>query len=137
MLGGAALARRYVEEDCVKSYACGRVAYARDAFAGLDLMDRIVSHGGNDFDVHLAELRHKNAGRPVNQSRKLGRAADPRPMRPVDFDEVRLRRAELTRGVAGPVPPFSGAQTIARGPAKAIGPYLHERLLYQFQGSYP
>src|SRR4029077_14192238 len=53
MLGGAALTRRYVEEDCVKSYACGRVAYARDAFAGLDLMDRIVSHGGNDFDVHL------------------------------------------------------------------------------------
>src|SRR5216684_697002 len=35
MLGGAALTRRYVEEDCVKSYACGRVAYARDAFDGL------------------------------------------------------------------------------------------------------
>ncbi len=133
MLGGAALTRRYVEEDCVKSYACGRVAYARDAFAGLDLMDRIVSHGGNDFDVHLAELRHKNAGRPVNQSRKLGRAADPRPMRPVDFDEVRLRRAELTRGVPVPEPPFWGAQTIARVPAKAIVPYLNERMLYQFQ----
>jgi len=136
MLGGAALTRRYVEEDCVKSYACGRVAYARDAFAGLDLMDRIVSHGGNDFDVHLAELRHKNAGRPVNQSRKLGRAADPRPMRPVDFDEVRLRRAELTRGVPVPAPPFWGAQTIARVPAKAIVPYLNERMLYQFQWGY-
>ncbi len=77
MLGGAALTRRYVEEDCVKSYACGRVAYARDAFDGLALMDRIV---GNDFDGHLAELRKKNAGRPPgNPSRKLGRAADPRP----------------------------------------------------------
>src|SRR6266700_1670244 len=136
MLGGAALTRRYVEEDCVKSYACGRVAYARDAFAGLDLMDRIVSHGGNDFDVHLAELRHKNAGRPVNQTRKLGRAADPRPMRPVDFDEVRLRRAELTSGVPVPVPPFWGAQTIARVPAKAIVSYLNERMLYQFQWGY-
>src|SRR5438876_197443 len=136
MLGGAALTRRYVEEDCVKSYGCGRVAYARDAFAGLDLMDRIVSHGGNDFDVHLAELRHKNAGRPVNQSRKLGRAADPRPMRPVDFDEIRLRRAELTRGVPVPEPPFWGAQTIARVPAKAIVPYLNERMLYQFQWGY-
>src|SRR5260370_38050763 len=114
MLGGAALARRYVEEDCVKSYACGRVAYARDAFAGLDLMDRIVSHGGNDFDVHLAELRHKNAGRPVNPSRKLGRAADPPPMRPVDFDEGRLLRAELTRGVPGPQPACWGAHTSAR-----------------------
>ncbi len=79
---------------------------------------------------------HKNAGRPVNQSRKLGRAADPRPMRPVDFDEVRLRRAELTRGVPVPVPPFWGAQTIARVPAKAIVPYLNERMLYQFQWGY-
>src|SRR5436305_11940973 len=109
MLGGAALTRRYVEEDCVKSYACGRVAYARDAFDGLALMDRIV---GNDFDGHLADGQEKNIGRPVNQSRKLGRAADARPMRPVDLEEIRLRRAELNRGLPAPVPPFWGAQTI-------------------------
>ncbi|MBV9584975.1 MAG: homocysteine S-methyltransferase family protein, partial [Alphaproteobacteria bacterium] len=54
MLGGAALTRRYVEEDCVKSYACGRVAYARDAFDGLALMDRIT---GNDFDGYLDEVQ--------------------------------------------------------------------------------
>ncbi|WP_430321779.1 cobalamin-dependent protein, partial [Salmonella enterica] len=30
MLGGAALTRRYVEEDCVRAYGSGRVAYARD-----------------------------------------------------------------------------------------------------------
>jgi 5-methyltetrahydrofolate--homocysteine methyltransferase len=133
MLGGAALTRRYVEEDCVKSYACGRVAYARDAFDGLALMDHIV---GNNFDGHLAEVRQKNIGRPVNQTRKLGRAADPRPMRPVDFAEIRLRRAELTRGVPVPVPPFWGAQIIARVPPKAIVPYLNERMLYQFQWGY-
>src|SRR5262244_789267 len=52
MLGGAALTRRYVEDDCVKAYDSGRVAYARDAFDGLALMDRIVSrhNDGNDFD---------------------------------------------------------------------------------------
>src|SRR5437016_5587219 len=59
MLGGAALTRRYVEEDCVKSYACGRVPYARDAFDGLALMDRIV---GNDLDGYLSEVRRKNEG---------------------------------------------------------------------------
>src|SRR6185437_11219646 len=53
MLGGAALTRRYVEEDCVKAYGPGRVAYARDAFDGLALMDRIV---GNDFDGYLTEV---------------------------------------------------------------------------------
>ena len=42
MLGGAALTRRYVEGDCGKAHETGRVVYARDAFAGLDLMDKIV-----------------------------------------------------------------------------------------------
>src|SRR5579871_6031270 len=133
MLGGAALTRRYVEEDCVKSYAAGRVAYARDAFDGLALMDRIV---GNDFDGYLAEVRRRNEGRPVNESRKLGRAADPRPPRPVDLEETRLRRAELSRGVAVPEPPFWGRQVLARVPVKAIVPYLNERMLYQFQWGY-
>jgi 5-methyltetrahydrofolate--homocysteine methyltransferase len=133
MLGGAALTRRYVEEDCVKAYACGRVAYARDAFDGLALMDRIV---GNDFDGYLAEVQQKNAGRPVNEKRKLGRAADARPHRPVDLEEIRLRRAELNRDVPVPVPPFWGPRTIARVPAKAVVPYLNERMLYQFQWGY-
>ncbi len=133
MLGGAALTRRYVEEDCVKAYASGRVAYARDAFDGLGLMDRIV---GNDFDGYLAEAQRKNAGRPVNERRKLGRAGDARPQRPVDLEEIRLRRAELNRGVPVPVPPFWGAQTIARVPVKAVVPYLNERMLYQFQWGY-
>jgi len=98
MLGGAALTRRYVEEDCTKVYEAGRVAYARDAFAGLDLMDKIVT---GRFDTHLEEVRRKNEGRPVNPSRKLGRAADPKPLRPIDAEEIRLRRAELTSRLSG------------------------------------
>ena len=133
MLGGAALTRRYVEEDCVKAYASGRVAYARDAFDGLALMDRIV---GNDFDGYLAEVQRRNAGRPVNEKRKLGRAGDASPQRPIDLEEIRLRRAELNRDVPVPVPPFWGTQTIARVPVKAIVPYLNERMLYQFQWGY-
>jgi 5-methyltetrahydrofolate--homocysteine methyltransferase len=133
MLGGAALTRRYVEEDCVKSYAAGRVAYARDAFDGLGLMDKIVS--GN-FDAHLDEVRAKNEGRAVKPSRKLGRAADPRPVRPVDLDEIRLRRAELTRNVPVPQPPFWGPRAITRLSPKAVVPYLNERMLYQFQWGY-
>jgi 5-methyltetrahydrofolate--homocysteine methyltransferase len=130
MLGGAALTRRYVEEDCVKAYEAGRVAYARDAFDGLALMDRIV---GNDFDFYLAEAQEKNATRPKNESRKLGRAADARVLRPVDFEEIRLRRAELTSGVAVPTPPFWGARVLERVPVKSVAPYLNERMLYQFQ----
>ena len=58
----------------------GRVAYARDAFDGLDLMDKIV---GNDFDGYLAEVQaqERRHGR-VNPTRKLGRAADARAAAP-------------------------------------------------------
>ena len=127
VLGGAALTRRYVEEDCRSSYGGGRVAYAGDAFDGLSLMEKIVD---GRFDDHLATAR---AARPANARRKLGRAADPKPLRPVDLEEIRLRRTELHRGLAAPEPPFWGAQTIAQIPVKALVPYLNERMLYQFQ----
>jgi 5-methyltetrahydrofolate--homocysteine methyltransferase len=133
MLGGAALTRRYVEEDCVKSYGCGRVVYARDAFDGLDIMDKVVNQR---FDDHLAALTAKNAGRVVNEKRKLGRAADARPLRPLDLEEIRLRRTELTSKVPVPEPPFWGPRTIARVPVKALVPFLNERMLYQFQWGY-
>src|SRR5258707_13322697 len=79
MLGGAARTRRYVEEDCVTSFASARVAYARDAFDGLALMDRIVR---NDFDGYLTQVQEKSAGRPKNQTSKLGRAAASAVLRP-------------------------------------------------------
>jgi 5-methyltetrahydrofolate--homocysteine methyltransferase len=133
LLGGAALTKRYVEEDCVAAYGAGRVAYARDAFDGLALMDKVVS---GTFDTHLADLQQKAKGRPVNETRKLGRAADERPLRPIDVEEIRLRRAELTRGVAVPVPPFWGPRTLERIPVSTILPYLNERMLYQFHWGY-
>jgi len=133
MLGGAALTRRYVEEDCVKAYACGRVAYAGDAFDGLHLMDKVMTGA---FDRHIAELKAKAENKPVNEKRKLGRAADAKVMRPVDLEEIRLRRTELTHDLAVPAPPFWGPRTIARVPVKALVPFLNERMLYQFHWGY-
>ena len=57
-------------------------------------------------------------------------------MRPVDLDEIRLRRAELTRDIAVPQPPFWGPRAITRVSPKAVVPYLNERMLYQFQWGY-
>jgi 5-methyltetrahydrofolate--homocysteine methyltransferase len=57
-------------------------------------------------------------------------------LRPLDLDEIRLRRAELTRDVAVPEPPFWGPRTITRLSPKAVVPYLNERMLYQFQWGY-
>jgi 5-methyltetrahydrofolate--homocysteine methyltransferase len=128
LLGGAALTRKYVEEDCVSAYGPGRVAYARDAFDGLELMEKVMT---GRFDQHLDAAQAKRKGRPSNQKRVLGQAA--RPLRPVDTEEVRLRRAELASGVPIPEPPFWGARMIEQVPVKALVPYLNETMLFQFQ----
>jgi 5-methyltetrahydrofolate--homocysteine methyltransferase len=48
LLGGAALTRKFVEEDCRNAYEKGEsVHYAKDAFAGLRLMDSITQDKAN------------------------------------------------------------------------------------------
>ncbi len=128
LLGGAALTRGYVEDDCVRAYACGRVAYARDAFDGLHLMDKVT---GNAFDDYLAAVQAKRVGKTRNPSRTLGQA-DARAFRPVDVGAVQERRRRLTRDVPVAAPPFWGARVIEAAP-KAIVPFINERSLYQFQ----
>jgi 5-methyltetrahydrofolate--homocysteine methyltransferase len=132
MLGGAALTRNYVEDDCVRAYAqsdrLGRVAYARDAFDGLHLMDRVM---GNGFDDYLAALQAKRAGKPKNEKRVLG-TADPRGFAPVEIGYAQERRRRLTAGEPVPDPPFWGPRAIEASP-KAVIPFINERSLYQFQ----
>jgi len=128
MLGGAALTRNYVEDDCVRAYACGRVAYARDAFDGLNLMNKVT---GNGFDDYLAAVQAKRSGKARNTQRTLGQA-DQRAFRPVDVAAVQARRRRLTTDVPPPTPPFWGARMIEAAP-KAVIPFLNERSLYQFQ----
>ena len=129
MLGGAALTRNYVETDCAAAYASGQVAYARDAFDGLSLMDKVVN--GN-FADHVGQQQEKRKGKPTGGKRVLGQAtrAD---QRPVDVEETRLRRDELSAGVTVPEPPFWGPRVLARVPVDALVPFLNERMLYQFQ----
>ncbi len=132
MLGGAALTRNYVEDDCARAYAkdgtTGRVAYARDAFDGLHLMDKVV---GNGFDDYLAAVQAKRVGKARNEKRVLGQA-DPRGFAPVDVEYAQQRRRRVSAESTTPVPPFWGARTIESSP-KAIVPFINERSLYQFQ----
>ncbi|HEV7457898.1 MAG TPA: methionine synthase [Roseococcus sp.] len=128
LLGGAALTRNYVEEDCVQAYACGRVVYARDAFDGLHLMDKVM---GNDFDGYLGAIQQKRSGKSKNEKRTLG-TADPRGFAPVDLAYAQARRRRETKGLPVPTPPFWGARLMEADP-KALVPFINERSLYQFQ----
>jgi 5-methyltetrahydrofolate--homocysteine methyltransferase len=128
LLGGAALTRRYVDEDCAAAYGAGAVGYARDAFDGLALMDKVAERG---FAAHVARERARRAQRPA-AGKRLGRAVAPA----ADRDALRLRRADLTRDVPVPVPPFWGARVVAHVPVRALLPFLNERMLYQFHWGY-
>ena len=128
LLGGAALTRNYVEDDCVASYACGRVAYARDAFDGLHLMDKVA---GGELENYLAAIQSKRKGKARNTKRKLGHA-DEKAFAPVDVKMAQARRHRITQNEPVITPPFWGSRIIEASP-KAIVPFINERSLFQFQ----
>lgn len=137
LLGGAALTRAYVEEDCVAAYGPGRVAYAQDAFDGLDLMNKVASGG---FDAYLQEVKNRKHNRPSNakakqrwsQNEQAGQKLIGAELRPMEVEAIKLKKEELARQVAVPVPPFWGAKIIDNVPAKALIPYLNEQMLFTF-----
>lgn len=115
VLGGAALTRGYVEADCSQTYG-RRVAYAKDAFAGLYFMEKLPS-----YDDTLANVSGDTLGdTPVIQSRAE---------RPIPYDE---RDAEAIVPVPVPVPPFLGARVLDV-PVKALAPWINEDILFKFQ----
>src|SRR3546814_4392493 len=91
MLGGAALTRNYVETDCAAAYASGQVAYARDAFDGLSLMDKVVN--GN-FAAYVGTQQEKRKAMPATGGKRVLGQATRADQRPVNIEETRLRRSE-------------------------------------------
>ena len=149
LLGGAALTRRYVETDCHDAYDCGRVAYARDAFDGLTLMEAVVE---DRFDETISAERAKRA--PVADVTVASDAevtvdalSDPGLPPPdavpptvsltkEDWEPIRQRRAQYAKEAAVPEPPFWGAATIDRLSPKDLRPYINTHTLYQLHWGY-
>jgi len=130
MLGGAALTRKYVEETCHEAYHSGRVAYARDAFDGLNLMAKVV---GNEFDSHV-KARLDAPHRPGPAQPKSGEMLPA--TRPVDWEAITLHQTELHRDIAPATPPFWGPRLIESVPLQNLVPFLNETTLYQFHWGY-
>jgi 5-methyltetrahydrofolate--homocysteine methyltransferase len=114
ILGGAALTRRYVEEDLRGLYG-GRVDYAKDAFEGLALMEQIT-----------AGDRQRRA---------------PRPARAAADDREEVAAAGPVRRSAGsdnpiPQPPFWGRRVVEHIPLQAVLAFMNEVMLFQVQWQY-
>jgi 5-methyltetrahydrofolate--homocysteine methyltransferase len=121
--GGAALTRKYVEEDLRKEYS-GPVFYAEDAFAGLHAMADLTSD-----DKAVRESREEE-GRTVRVFNKPN-AATP------DLTLVELtaegRSPVVERVAAVPTPAYLGAKVYKNYNLDEIFPFINETALFKNQ----
>ncbi len=121
--GGAALTRKYVEEDLRKEYS-GPVFYAEDAFAGLHAMADLTSD-----DAAVREGREEE-GRTVKVFNKAA-ASTP------DLTLVELtaegRSPVVERVSAIPTPAYWGAKVYKSYNLDEIFPYINETALFKNQ----
>jgi len=144
ILGGAALTRKYVEQDLRPEYA-GPLFYAKDAFAGLHLMNEIVS-GQIACGTGFQPVRRTSE--PRASARATLTTADDRPgasPRPVTIDlheEASERfgyvppRSDISRDEPVPPPPFWGRRVVEHIDPRAALAYLNENMLFQVQWQY-
>ena len=142
VLGGAALTRRYVEDD-LKSLYKGTLFYARDAFAGLHTMDKLMS-GGSFVESEQAKAAAASAGANgheddaedlVGEDAKLGirKPARPRGVVRVSGDTTHTTRSNVSREVAIPDPPFLGSRVAKDIPLADVFDYVNETALFKGQ----
>ncbi|MFS8969827.1 5-methyltetrahydrofolate--homocysteine methyltransferase [Thermostichus sp. MS-CIW-19] len=130
ILGGAALTRRFVEEDCRQTYK-GQVIYGRDAFADLHFMDRLMqAKAAGRWDDRLGFLDNFELGsRSDNRQRRAAAAVEerdptlpapevtvgaaPAPAVSAGDGGADTRRSEaVTLDTERPIPPFWGSQVL-------------------------
>ena len=116
--GGAALTRKYVEDDLRREYA-NAVFYAEDAFAGLHVMEDLVTQDG------ARETRLRD-GRTVKEYAKA--AAVDEETGPV-FAE---RSAVVGDAPNIPQPPFWGVR-VRHYDVRDVFPYINETALFKNQ----
>ncbi len=123
LLGGAALTRRFVEEECIAAYGCGLVAYAQDAFAGLDLMTRVVE----------GTFSHVTTNRRTTPIKKQKLVTHKKIIQLRSFPEERKdQHVEVPLAAQIPTPPFWGARLLRHVPVRSLISYLNEVTLYRF-----
>ncbi|HEX6648049.1 MAG TPA: methionine synthase [Pyrinomonadaceae bacterium] len=139
VLGGAALTRRYVEDD-LKSLYHGRLFYARDAFAGLHTMDQLVSgngHGETEPSTHAGAATTEVAEDVedlIGEEAKLGirKPARPRGAR-VTGDTTHTVRSQVSSDVAIPTAPFYGSRVVEDIELDDVFAFINETALFKGQ----
>ncbi len=144
ILGGAALTRKYVEDDLRRVYA-GPLYYAKDAFEGLEAMERVVS-GAPKPEVRTFASSNKDdesqvgdAGSAATNSVRCLTKSAPAAMvgRPAPRAAgPRVASVDLPREIHYPKAPFLGPRLVEAINLQSIFPYINETTLFQFQWGY-
>ena len=139
VLGGAALTRRYVEED-LKSLYYGQLFSARDAFAGLHTMDQLVGGNGEadgetgkQGDAEKLEVA-EDLEDLIGEEAKLGirKPARPRGMR-ASGDTAHTVRSNVSTEVSIPEPPFYGSRVVEDIKLDDVFAFINETALFKGQ----
>jgi 5-methyltetrahydrofolate--homocysteine methyltransferase len=140
ILGGAALTRRYVDED-LKSIYKGSLYYAGDAFAGLHTMDKLV--GGNGQPTKDAEIlgsaeivdTPEDVEDLVGEEAKLGirKALKPRGVIKIAGDTTHTTRSAVSQDVLIPKAPFYGSRVVADISLDDVFAFVNETALFKGQ----
>jgi 5-methyltetrahydrofolate--homocysteine methyltransferase len=145
VLGGAALNRRYVDEDLKPLYK-GQLFYARDAFAGLHTMDKLASGNGAEVIAgDLTKAASASAGDEVEtpedvedlvgEEAKLGirKAARPRGAVRTIGDTTHTNRSNISPVVPIPQPPFYGSRVVEDIALDDVFSFVNENALFKGQ----
>lgn len=136
VLGGAALTRRYVEQDLRRVYG-GYLSYANDAFDGLHFMSRLrdPAFAGETITsgkAGVAQLKNETtSSSALDKSLELNRKEAERTKVGA---EVAVRvRSKVSRDVPVPTPPFYGSAVVANIKLEKIWEYMNEVALIRGQ----
>jgi 5-methyltetrahydrofolate--homocysteine methyltransferase len=133
VLGGAALTRRYVEDD-LKSLYKGTLFYARDAFAGLHTMDRLMNGAGRAeaADATEAAVLPAENEELLAEEAKLGVRQSTRLRGPAG-DTTHTVRSDVRTDVPIPVAPFFGSRVVQDIPLEDVFSFINETALFKGQ----
>lgn len=126
ILGGAALTRRYVDQD-LKSVYKGKVFYANDAFDGLRLIEEIRS--GKTGDVRSEQ---GNGNEEAENGEKLIGAEAKIALKFVEEKKM-PKRSKIHADVEIPKPPFWGSKVVDNILLDEVFRYINEAALIRGQ----
>ncbi|WP_435830530.1 methionine synthase [Micromonospora echinospora] len=124
LLGGAALTRAYVEDD-LRAMFPGEVHYARDAFEGLALMDRVMAAKRGGAPVVDPEREAALAARRARRERQRAIVNESLP----ELDDASVR-SDVATDVDVPTPPFFGTRVVKGLPLAEYAALLDERATF-------